>query len=555
MHGRRWSVGFSAAAAIVICLGAKGTLAQDALSRTAATSYDHSAIASAALAKLGGWLVANQDETGGWGTDEANRAPALINGLNADGFMALVLTGTDVAHPALQKGLKLMLDAKLVESQVFAKRINAFCILLPRLREDEQRLVRARIAADVAILVKAQHPTLGFWGRVAENLRSNWDTLEIDNAVLLSLELADAAVGGVPKPVWQKAELRYLQSQRPDGGWNHGLATPAKREDPSRGSDTAGAISVLTMIRGKLYGPAGCPCSGSRSAARKLPIDKSIDAAIAWLEKNYSGRTDPVAGDERGLWATHLWMNACQKTALSYGIRHFGDNDWMTDLTQLCVGMQTADGRINYWGEHASYLTAVSKKLACQRVQFDGPWNNHQGDLCNLLDFIGGVRGEKLRWRGVRLTDDPRDLFDAPHLLITPESRVELSDQQKQSLRKYTDGGGTILLEASCGNMGARTWIEQLCKEVWPELEGGLQVLPRDHAVWTAAEKVAPGTLQGLNDGKRTIVFYSRSDMSCAWSVNNVRSMRAAFGLGLNVLTYSLADRSLQQWRDEVAKR
>ena len=94
------------------------------------------------------------------------------------------------------------------------------------------------------------------------------------------------------------------------------------------------------------------------------------------------------------------------------------------------------------------------------------------------------MKEQRINWQVVHLDVPVEQLHDSPILYITAEKAIKFSDDHKKKLRQFTDTGGTILLEASCGNSMAARWWERLCKEIWPEWE--LERIGKEHALWTA---------------------------------------------------------------------
>ncbi|MBN2581814.1 MAG: DUF4159 domain-containing protein, partial [Planctomycetes bacterium] len=108
---------------------------------------------------------------------------------------------------------------------------------------------------------------------------------------------------------------------------------------------------------------------------------------------------------------------------------------------------------------------------------------------------------------------------------------------------RFTDTGGTVLLEASCGSPAGKTFCESLCREVWPEWE--LKRLDEDHPLWSCDVDVKSNrpVLEGLSDGVRTFVFYSPRNISCYWQTEAVSRYASSFYVGNNLYAYA-TDRS-----------
>ncbi len=114
-----------------------------------------------------------------------------------------------------------------------------------------------------------------------------------------------------------------------------------------------------------------------------------------------------------------------------------------------------------------------------------------------------------------------------------------LSADEKKKLRDFTDTGGTILVEASCGNPAVREWFKKLAAEVWPEWP--LKPLGPDHPSFLDPHplKTQRPEILGIDDGLRTCVFYAMDDVSCAWQTKAMAGREYVFQWGVDLFTYA----------------
>jgi hypothetical protein len=161
--------------------------------------------------------------------------------------------------------------------------------------------------------------------------------------------------------------------------------------------------------------------------------------------------------------------------------------------------------------------------------------------MANLTGYIEHTKEQQFHWQIVELKKSPlQELHDAPILYICAEQVKDDSfgDADKKKLRDFTDTGGTILFEASCGNPGIRKWFQDFAREVWPEWP--MKALGPDHGVFTDPNplKQRPEIL-GVGDGVRTSVFYAMDDVSCAWQQRAMANKDYLFKWGINLYTYA----------------
>ena len=145
---------------------------------------------------------------------------------------------------------------------------------------------------------------------------------------------------------------------------------------------------------------------------------------------------------------------------------------------------------------------------------------------------------QPFQWQIVGLQGTVDDLHEAPILYICPETVPQLTADDKKKLRAFTDTGGTILVEPSCGAPAVKEWFTALAKEVWPEWP--LKPLGPDHGSFTDPNplKERPEIL-GIDDGMRTCVFYALDDISCPWQTKALAGKKFMFLWGINMLTYA----------------
>jgi len=192
-------------------------------------------------------------------------------------------------------------------------------------------------------------------------------------------------------------------------------------------------------------------------------------------------------------------------------------------------------------------------------------WNHHRGDVANLTQYTERKWNQKLTWQVVRGDiASVEDLLQSPVLFLNGRVAPAFSKRQINVLRQYIDRGGFIFAEACCDGDGFDRGFRQLMKEMFPEPEQRLHLLPPEHAVWRAEERVDPKLappLWGIDVGCRTSVVYCPDDLSCYWELSrtgrqqeaNARisaEVASANAIGINVLAYA-TNRELK-FKDEL---
>jgi hypothetical protein len=142
------------------------------------------------------------------------------------------------------------------------------------------------------------------------------------------------------------------------------------------------------------------------------------------------------------------------------------------------------------------------------------------------------------------------DLKDLPVLHLRGHRAFTFTPEEREILRKYVAGGGTILAEDSHGPFG-----ECFRREIREIFGSGLRELPMDHELYRAhyvLKSVPAGDmgerypLEGLDvGGGRLGVIFSRNDYGGCWDGTggwvSPASREPAFEMGVNLFVYVVA--------------
>jgi len=461
-------------------------------------------------------------------------------------MVGLAFAGLDMDNEVMKKGFETMLKLDLDMTYAVAPRVIAIARMYRKLRPEPKELAKAVMKRDLAWLVKAQGAE-GQWDYPSLDGRSSthWD---FSNTQMAILAFHEAILAGfeLPNEPLLKAQTLYVDRQLPDGGWNYGSRGGFQAGDNpngSYGSMTAAAVASLYITRDYLYRGLGCPCSGGRSRLRPNKVDRAIHRGVQWLAKHFVTHQNPRGNPRR--W-TLYWLYSCERVGLAAGIKYFGAHNWYAEGAEYLVRHQGRDGRWHIGGEHPSdtvyaicFLVKGRAPILVNKLQFDGQWDNHPRDIANLVAYVGKQKEQPVQWQVIHLDTPVEEWHDAPILYITAETEIPLTDDHKVKLRRFTDTGGTILFEASCGNRKVARWWETLCKDLWPEWE--LKALDRKHPVYTSDQKILRRLprVREMHDGLRTILFYASTDISCPWNTMAVARRAELFDFGANLYAYA----------------
>ena len=525
----------------------------------------------AAIDKGVAWLF-TQQKANGWFSEKGyfayhDDAPAdqkSIGGLEAMAMLALTFAPVDIKKDErMKKGFDALLELDMNHLYCRAPRVMVISRLLNKMDRERRERAVVVLKADVEWIIKAQNQK-GAWGYGDKTPETyGWD---FSNSQMAMLGLSEADMAGIelPQEPFLKIQKLYLDDQRKDGGWNYGMrggfqdGNDPNPDDPeivpyvngpypngSYGSMTAAGVATLFITRDFLYRGIGCPCKNGQSARPLAKLDESINRGLDWLGKNFRPNKNPFGANNWNLY----WLYSCERVGLAAGIKYFGSRDWYREGAREVVGSQLPDGS---WSKNIPdtayaicFLAKGRAPILLNKLKHRGQWNNHPRDIPNLARYVGERKEQHFAWQVINLEVPATEWHDAPVLYITAEENPKLSDEEKKKLRRYTDTGGTIFFEASCGNRAVIAWWQSLVKELWPEWE--LERVPREHPVFSSDTKMGRlPALLGMGDGIRTFLFVSNVDVSCPWNTMAITKNAELFDLGINLYVYASDRRPLR---------
>jgi len=487
------------------------------------------------------WLERRQGGNGAWPEKKWYHATGNY-GHTEIALFTLVYTGVHPNRPVIEKALRALLARNLDYTYAISMRCMAYAYVQRKLSGARRDTIRKAMKIDARWLCQAQG-SHGGWDYVS--LGGSGGRYDLSNTQMAILALREAALAGceIPDIVWQRSQGLYFRLQQKDGSWNYGEHNNQRgNKCAGYGSMTAAGLASIFITMDNLNLASGCPCRGGQSQRSKGDFERRVDAALSWLEKNYTASKNPK--DPAGHYHFY-WLYSVERVGIAAGYKYFGKHNWFKEGAEHLVKRQGGDGN---WGQlHETcfailFLYKGRAPVLYNKLEFDGTWNAHRRDIANLTAYIEKNKEQMFHWQIVSLRAPVAELHDAPVLFITAETIPEFSDDHKKKLRAFTDTGGTILLEASCGNRQIREWARDFIKELWPEWE--LKPLGPDHGSYLDPHKLTQRPeIFGMHDGLRTFLFYAMDDISCPWQTKALAGRKYLFDWGINLFTYA-TDRS-----------
>lgn len=483
--------------------------------------------------------------------------------------LALLESGVPVEDASIQRALAYLRKQRTEDvnaTYAIALQTMVFC-------KAEPYRDLAAITRNVRWLERTQIKdgmTKGGWsypGLSADNSNSQF--------ALLALYEAERVGVQVEARVWRLAKLYWEDCQNPDGSWGY------RKQMPGTGSMTCAGITSM-VIANDMVQQSNAQVVGDRILCCQETPDEGDDRvvrALQWLGKNFSVSHNP--GGAPQTWLLY-YLYGLERVGRMTAHRFIGGHDWYREGARHLIEMRSTVAAAAGWQGKGFeekdknvatsfamlFLAKGRRPVLLSKVKFraSDDWNHHQSDVGNLTHFVESRWKRDLTWQIVDSeAASVDDLLQSPVLYFSgrdnllPEAEADRQELARK-LRDYVDRGGFLFAEADCNGPGFDQSFRALMKRVFPEKEYSLQLLPPEHPIWRAEEKVAPEQLRplwGIEFGCRTSVVYVppdaeglRPSLSCLWELSRsgrerdhseaVKAQtRAGLAIGINVLAYA----------------
>lgn len=398
---------------------------------------------------------------------------------------------------------------------------------------------------------------IGMWATSPHGSTDHTDN-SMTHFAMLALYEAERAGYRVRPRAWELALDHWHITQNDDGSWGWGP------DYPGSGSMTCAGIAAILIATNCLDG-ADAAVQGDDVVGCGLQRDEpALQRALEWLERGFSVTRNP--GTE--FWHSY-YLYALERAGRMLGQRFIGAHDWYREGAGLLVATQEFSGA---WPPDVEFQKVTDKNVATAfSLMFlakgrwpvivahlkhapASDWNRHRSALANLVSHVEHSWGRNLSHQIVDLeAARVEDLLETPVLFLNGRDAPQLSADEKQKLRAYIDRGGFVFAERCCGGAGFDTGFRALVRDIYPEPENQLELLPPDHPIWFAEAPIDAAhmpQLWGVQASCRTGLVYCPSDLSAAWELDRLgrdaefseairAKLAAARHVGLNVLTYA----------------
>jgi len=488
-------------------------------------------------------------------------------GVTALCTLALLESGEPLDSPAMSRAMSYLRQLGAPQAvYVTALQTMVFCTAEPRkdmllIQRNAEWLARAQIREGERAGAWTYFSVAGEQAR-GDNSNSQFALLGLHEAEQVGARVGDAT--------WQLALDYWLSCQRPDGAWSYYKPLKDQPEAPPTGSMTCAGIGALVISQGRLSAGDARVAGDAIHCCCERADDDELQRALEWLGAKFTVNANPspsgIGGLSLGRAGLYYYLYGVERVGRLTGRRFIGSHDWYREGAEMLVRQQ--DQLSGFWrgagsGEENElvatsfallFLAKGRRPVAMAKLQHgDGEdWDLHRSGVHNLIRHVEPLWRQKLTWQTIDARSAKvEDLLETPVLMISGREALQLTVEQKQGLKQYVGQGGFILAEACCGGEPFDQSFRRLMKELFPE--SPLRLLPPEHAIWFAQQRVAPEhvrPLYGIDACCRTSVVYCPQDLSCLWELSRGErqtgyppaaqdQIQAGLAIGANVLAYA----------------
>ena len=485
--------------------------------------------------------------------------PGQVGGVTSLATLALIESGVSVDDPLIQKSLTYLRGFSGTKqpktTYAVALQTMVFCAAEP---EKDMALIRSNAAFLESIQIRGgersgmwSYGKLGEGGGSGDNSNTQFALLALDQAANLGVQINEQT--------WRLSYNYWNSTQNLNGSWGYLPNAGGK------GSMTCAGITSMIITSRRLTQGDAQIVNGSVVCCGQQQQEESIEKAFRWLSRAFTVYSNPSDGGSGGIHLLYYLYGAERVGRLS-GRRFIGDHDWYREgaehlvkkqlqFTGEWVGTGPAEAKSPVISTSLAllYLAKGRRPVLISKLKYGAgkDWNNHRNDLNNLTGYVESKWKQKMTWQVVDVAAaGPEDLLQSPVLWISGKRGFKLTPQQEDNLRLYIEQGGFIFAEACCAGTDFDRDFRALVSRIFPD--SPLRLLPPDHPVWYAEQRVDPKYVRplfGIDACCRTSIVYCPQDLSCYWELNRgmdqiaeqpIRDeVQACNLIGTNVLTYA----------------
>jgi len=208
------------------------------------------------------------------------------------------------------------------------------------------------------------------------------------------------------------------------------------------------------------------------------------------------------------------------------------DREPLSQLTTNLFLYAVDKQNLRYKGD--TYLVKVnektkpSKTIKVARLQYSGNWDPEPGGWRRFNALMQNERQTAIEVQTVKLGEKKLAGFKIAH--VTGTGRFVLNTLARVDIKKFVEGGGTLIIDAAGGNGEFATAAEAELVAIFPGAKNTLKLLPISHPLYSAANKIEEveyrpfarkslgnihmPRLRGMEVNNRLAIIFSGEDLS-----------------------------------------
>jgi hypothetical protein len=463
-------------------------------------------------------------------------------GRTALATLALLSAGLSGYDRNVQLSLQALRDHPMPGTYGRALRASVYALLVERSADEEARAYRELLEADLRWLMAARLENGGYdYLSMAEQPERTRQQGRFDNSNtqfgVLGVWTAALAGANVPRSYWLTVEHYWCEQQSEEGGWGY---MPGKQ--PSENMTIAGLNSLIIVLdqvyaraAGKYVLFEGLP-QQQRNWEEIHLIQQRQVRGLDWLSRHRTNKGEPY---------TYMGI---ERLGLASGEKYFGGRDWYREGAALAANQSSWRGaKIEHPAMWLLFLGHGRAPVLFNKLKWGGDvsgWDEYFRDLHHVCRFLSRTYEQLYKWQVISTDASLRDIQDAPFLVISGESVLELPAELAARIQTHVRRGGTVIGHANRGSAAFAESFKSVFERLLASGPRRFRQLPPDHVLYRAgpggesqASKVHV-PLWGLSDGSREMALLFDRDVAGAWHQDLHKEFPDLFWIMANVRFY-----------------
>ncbi len=485
------------------------------------------------------FLLSRQEPSGSW-----EQWPGQPAGLSALCTLALLNAGRKPSDPRVSKALDHLVAQKPEMVYASSLIVMSLCAADPEGKRYSEAIRKHAMwleSVQVQVGIGRGGWTYGHERNGAyDNSNSQFALLALYEAKRTLPDLKIQAL------TWQTALDYWLSRQCNDGSWTY----KQKEDGDSSGSMTCAGITSVIIASGQVNAlSASFDDSGNIRCCGSTREEDAVENGLRWLGNHFKANSHPrtigegIDGDFHLLYYLYGVERVGRMTARRFFVGHKGQHyDWYRMVSEFLVRQRRDPIWGGFIGEHHAernplvstslallFLSKGRRPIVMSKAQWGEPgsndWDHHRGGVHNVVTHIERLWKRDLSWQTISMSGATvGDLMETPILFMSGSEALKLNEADEVKLKRYLEQGGFLFAEAcdgdGCDGKEFDASFRRLMAKLFPESQ--LRLLPPDHPVWFAEQRVSAKQMKpllGLDTCCRTAVVYCPENLSCLWEL------------------------------------